>query len=417
MSHIIRAKEMGFNWIYINPFHPTGSSGSIYAIKDHFGFNPLFFPDNNHSNPKGRLMRLIEETNKLGLGVMADLVINHTSKQSRLLHIHPDWYKRDEDGHILHPGAMDNGKMVYWKDLAEVDNLNSRDREALWSYWLSVSKHYIELGFNGFRCDAAYQVPPDLWRFIIQKIKDVSPHAIFFAETLGCTVEQTLDVANSGFDYIYNSFKWWDFEAPWFLDQHRQTQPFVPSVSFPESHDTKRLADELNDDIEAIKKRYLISALITKGVMTTMGFEFGFHKRLNVKSTKPEDWEKNRFDFRDFIRQTNMLKSSYRIFNQEARLETVTNGNTNLLMLLKSSEDGERCLFIINKSSISNQSLTLDTGEIFPEKDINDITDISLGDANIEANTKFSSHARDINLGPCQVKLFYQSPLHCCLKN
>ena len=151
LFHIKRAYEMGFNWIYVNPFHPTGSSGSLYAIKDHFGFNPLFFGSQDHGRPASQLKALIKQANELGLNVMADLVINHTSKQSPLVRKHPDWYKRDDKGHLIHPGAMDKGKMVYWRDLAEINNHGSQNLDSLWAYWLSVIKHYLDLGFAGFR--------------------------------------------------------------------------------------------------------------------------------------------------------------------------------------------------------------------------------------------------------------------------
>ena len=45
LSHVERAVEMGFNWIFLNPLHLTGASGSLYAIRDYFHFNPAFFPD------------------------------------------------------------------------------------------------------------------------------------------------------------------------------------------------------------------------------------------------------------------------------------------------------------------------------------------------------------------------------------
>jgi len=61
LPHIKRASEMGFNWLYINPFHPTGSSGSLYAIKNYFGFNPLFFGSQDHGRPASHLKALIKE--------------------------------------------------------------------------------------------------------------------------------------------------------------------------------------------------------------------------------------------------------------------------------------------------------------------------------------------------------------------
>ncbi len=404
MHHIRRAHEMGFNWLYINPFHPTGSSGSLYAIKDHFGFNPLFFGSQDHGRPASHLKALIKEANRLGLNVMADLVINHTSKQSPLVRKHPDWYKRDDDGHLIHPGAMDKGKMVYWRDLAEIDNLNPQNRDSLWAYWLSVIKHYLDLGFTGFRCDAAYQVPSELWRFLIENAKQLNPDVAFFAETLGCSVEQTLEVAKSGFEFIFNSFKWWNLRDPWFTDQLRLTQPIVASISFPESHDTTRLAADLKDNIPELKQRYLLSALITKGVMIPIGFEFGFHKKLNVKLTSCDDWEKARFDLSGFIRDVNLLKDSERIFNQELPLQKVPVHNSDILILTKDNKnigENERLLLIVNKNRSKAQPLDLDLNPLLPDGFIRDVS--------LEDNLGDVPQLLDIKLKPCQVKILHQS--------
>jgi len=39
---------MGFNAVYLNPFHYPGFSGSLYAVKDYYRLNPRFRP---HPNP------------------------------------------------------------------------------------------------------------------------------------------------------------------------------------------------------------------------------------------------------------------------------------------------------------------------------------------------------------------------------
>ena len=33
---------MGFDWVYVNPFHEAGASGSLYAVKDPFRLDPRF---------------------------------------------------------------------------------------------------------------------------------------------------------------------------------------------------------------------------------------------------------------------------------------------------------------------------------------------------------------------------------------
>jgi DNA polymerase III delta prime subunit len=52
----------------------------------------------------------------------------------------------------------------------EIDNAGSPDRERLWRYWLQLTEHYAALGFRGFRCDAAYKVPGELWQYLIERI-------------------------------------------------------------------------------------------------------------------------------------------------------------------------------------------------------------------------------------------------------
>src|SRR3974377_562337 len=41
-EHLPRIAGMGFNAVYINPFHYPGFSGSIYAVKDYYHLNPRF---------------------------------------------------------------------------------------------------------------------------------------------------------------------------------------------------------------------------------------------------------------------------------------------------------------------------------------------------------------------------------------
>ncbi|NIR42418.1 MAG: alpha-amylase, partial [Gemmatimonadetes bacterium] len=40
-KHLGRVADMGFNWVYVNPFHYPGFSGSLYAVKDYYELHPL----------------------------------------------------------------------------------------------------------------------------------------------------------------------------------------------------------------------------------------------------------------------------------------------------------------------------------------------------------------------------------------
>jgi starch synthase (maltosyl-transferring) len=229
----------------------------------------------------------------------------------------------------------------------EVDNAGSPDREALWAYWRDLAFFYVGLGVRGFRCDAAYQVPAALWRDLIAAVKSRYPEVRFFAETLGCTPEETLATAAAGFDFIFNSSKWWDFAAPWCLDQYARTAPVVPSVSFPENHDTPRLAAELAGDRAAVLQRYVFAACFSAGVMMPVGFEFGFRKPLHVVQTTPADWEPASWDLTGEIAATHRTKAALRPLNDEGRQEALALPAPEVLGLRKRTRDGREAVLVL----------------------------------------------------------------------
>ncbi|HWP86170.1 MAG TPA: alpha-amylase family glycosyl hydrolase [Terriglobia bacterium] len=363
--HLERARQMEFTWIFLNPIQTPGASGSLYSIADYYGLHPLLI-DPAAGAAEQQLRGVIQQIHGLGMKIMMDLVINHTAADSPLIEEHPEWFQRDPAGRILHPGAFHHAQWVSWEDLAAVDNASSRDREALWRYWLNVVRHYAALGIDGFRCDAAYQVPPELWRFLIGAARREFPHLLFFAETLGCTPEQTLAVARSGFDYLFNSSKWWDYTAPWCLEQLGRSAPVVPSVSFPESHDTERLAAELEGDLAAVRQRYVLAALFASGVLIPIGFEYGFRRRLHVVKTRPEDWETPSWDDTEFIRQVNAFKAGRRLWNEDAPWEPLDAGSPAVAALGKKSRDGSQtAVLLLNKDRRRPNSFDLRGVESF----------------------------------------------------
>ncbi|HEY9721037.1 MAG TPA: alpha-amylase family glycosyl hydrolase [Oscillatoriaceae cyanobacterium] len=347
--HFARIKAMGFDWLYVNPFHFAGYSGSLYAIKDYYAFHPMFVDDNLPLSHQEQFEAMLAAAHANGLKFMMDLVVNHTAFDNALVTEHPEWFEQDEAGQVKHPGCQDGDNWVEWGDLAQVRNADSCDRAGLWGYWRALVLHYLALGVDGFRCDAAYHVPSGLWRYLIDAAKAEHPHARFFGETLGCRPWELIEVADSGFDYVFNSVRWWDYKAPWFLEAHARVVGAAPSIGFPESHDTVRLAEELDGNVLALQQRYTFAALVSTGVMMPIGFEYGFRKRLDVVTTFPSDWETPEADLSDHIARVNALKASARVFNEDGTLLPVPTGNPKLLAYAKSTLDARaKALFVIN---------------------------------------------------------------------
>src|SRR5574340_510367 len=76
-EHLDRIARMEFSWIFINPINTPGLSGSLYAVKDFYGLNPLFYPETGQ-DPEAALRHFVKAAEARGLKVMLDLVINHT---------------------------------------------------------------------------------------------------------------------------------------------------------------------------------------------------------------------------------------------------------------------------------------------------------------------------------------------------
>lgn len=355
-KHISRAADMGFNWLFVNPVQRLGASGSLYSIADYLSINPAFVDEKSGKTPEEQLRDALRKAESLGIRAMIDLVINHCAVDSPLLRTHPEWFVWEGDGRVAHPFADEDGRRVVWYDLAKFDHRNTRDREGLFRFFSDVVRYLIGLGFKGFRCDAAYQVPQTLWERLIRETRHSHPDILFFAETLGCTPDLTARTARAGFDYIFNSSKWWDLHSHWLIEQYHMTREVSPSVSFPESHDTTRLCEELQGNIEGMKQRYLFSALFSAGVMMPMGFEFCFRRRLHVVSTTPRDWEESGLDLTPFIRSVNGIKRRYKVFQEEAPTEFLYCANPHVLLVWKASvTTREEALFILNKDIHNRQ--------------------------------------------------------------
>ena len=361
-EHFQRAAAMGFTWVFINPIQRTGASGSLYSIADYFEINSALLDPGSTLLATEQVRRMTAQARSAGLKVMLDLVINHCAIDSPLTQQHPEWFVHEPDGQIANSGCQHNGEKVVWKDLAQFDHRHTRDSEGLYGFSLRVAEHLLDLGFEGFRCDAAYQVPAAFWRRLIREIKSRHPRTQFVAETLGCSADETRETARAGFDYVFNSSKWWNLSDWWLIEQYNLVRESTQSISFPESHDTPRLCEEFQGNLDGVKQRYLFSALFSAGVMMPMGFEFGLRKPLHVIHTSPADWRPNGADLRSFIAKANAIKSAHGVFREESPASVLPCDNPNILLLWKASASHkDEALLILNKDPWQRQEFYTDS--------------------------------------------------------
>ena len=95
IKQLDRIKDLGCDILYLIPFYPIGkvarkgSIGSPYSISNYKEIDPLngTFDD---------FKELVSLTHQKGMKIIIDMVLNHTSRDSKLLKEHNEWfYKKD----------------------------------------------------------------------------------------------------------------------------------------------------------------------------------------------------------------------------------------------------------------------------------------------------------------------------------
>ena len=394
-------KELGFDAIYINPIFQTGYSKNLYAPKNFIEFSDEFL-DPFSSKGSIQFKNFIDACHIRGLKVIYELIFTHTSIDSILLLEHPDWYIV-EDGTLKKYAIKSQNSWIEWGDLLELNNNseNPEIRKALWAYWKFLVEEFIGLGVDIIKIHSAYCLPVKELKELIKEIKEKYSHIEFIGDNLGASFGDMLDLARTGVDYLFTSFKWWDFKAPWFFEQHYKLKDSVKLISFPENYDTERVSYKYNGNPNAQKALYAIAALLNKAVSIPIGFETGSKVKLNDLSSFTFEFEHEEFDIKDYIKRVNHIKSSYSIFTEENDIYYLSQNNENIFALKKINKDKTEFVIIIVNLNFSNEEAVI-LNDIYYILESANIKDISP-----ENDEDFIDKNYIKTLKPGEVKILY----------
>ncbi|MGD8669211.1 MAG: alpha-amylase family glycosyl hydrolase, partial [Desulfobacterales bacterium] len=237
--------ELGCRLLMLLPIHPTpttyarmGRFGSPYAALSFTEVDPALAEFDPHATPLEQFIELVDAVHQRNAKILIDIAINHTGWAARLHETHPEWLVRSPEGRIEVPGAWG----VAWEDLTKLDYSHSE----LWQYMADVFLKWCRRGVDGFRCDAGYMIPLAAWRYIVAKVREQFPEAIFLLEGLGGKISVTRQLLNSAnLNWAYSEL---------FQNYDRsQIEHYLPeaidisntdgiTVHFAETHDNPRLA-------------------------------------------------------------------------------------------------------------------------------------------------------------------------------
>jgi glycosidase len=314
-SRLGEVAKMGFDYVYLTPAHPIGdekrkgSLGSPYAIADYRRVDPLLGGEEG-------LRAFIDEAHRLGLGVVMDVVYNHTSPDSLLARERPEWFWKGSEGK---PGP----RIAAWSDVADLDYSN----EALWDYQIETLEHWARFGADGFRCDVASLVPVAFWLEARRRLA-ASPglagrkpllwlaesvHKEFVVECRRRGLYAASDPElHAAFELSYDYDGREELEAAWagrrsldpYLKHLRLQEALYPAdavkLRFLENHDQGRAAALFGRGAR-LRAWTLFAMLLPGTFLAYMGEELAMERRIGLFDREPMLEEEGDPSFKDFF--------------------------------------------------------------------------------------------------------------------
>ncbi len=363
LPHIM--ETLGCRILQLLPIGPTpttfarfGRFGSPYACLDLTGIDLALVEFDKKANGVGQFRELTQAVHHRGGRVVLDIVINHTGWGSALFENHPDWFVHDADGTFVSPGAWG----VTWGDLVE---LNPKQVE-MWDALAESFLIWCRRGVDGFRCDAGYKVPVQVWQYIQGRVRLEFPDALFLLEGLGGPLEATEALlTDGGMQWAYSELfqNYGGAEVARYLDYSiRQSERLGLFVHYSETHDNPRLA-ETGRKWSLMRNRLCALASSSGGYGFTCGVEWLAPERLNVHSSRGLAWG-NKDNLVDELARLNRLLASHPCFFDGAKITRLSPDDSSVQALRRDSAEGlDTVLVLVNTDVRAAHSVSIKTSD------------------------------------------------------
>jgi predicted glycogen debranching enzyme len=349
--------ELGCRILMLLPIHPTpttygrmGRFGSPYAALSFTTVDPALAEFDPHATPLEQFIELVDAVHQRNAKIFLDIAINHTGWAARLHATHPQWLVRSPEGRIEVPGAWG----VAWEDLTKLDY----SQPDLWQYMAGVFITWCQRGVDGFRCDAGYMIPVAAWQYIIARVREQFPEAVFLLEGLGGKISVTRDLLNSAnLNWAYSElFQNYD------RDQIEHYLPEAIEISstdgimvhFSETHDNLRLAGKSKT---YARMRTALCALSSHN--GAFGFANGVEwfatEKINVHDAPSLNWGAESNQVKEIRRLSDLIKA-HPAFHDEAVLSMHQENDGNFIVLKRQHSGSEKHLLIIANLDPENRT-------------------------------------------------------------
>ena len=185
-------RKLGIDIIWLMPIQPRSQEGRIPALGSPYALHDYTAVNEDHGT-LADLKAFVNKAHDLGMQVWLDWVPNHTGLDHVWVTSHPEYYKRDGKGNIIHPNN--------YSDVYQLDYSNNEMRTAMQEamiYWIKNANIYC------FRCDylSSPYLPADFWSATIPKLQQAADQKIWMLGESDFQPEKAA-LIQTGFDYDY----------------------------------------------------------------------------------------------------------------------------------------------------------------------------------------------------------------------
>ena len=182
-AQLPRLKSLGITDVWVMPVTPIGHTipghvafDSPYCVHDYYGVNPSY-------GTPADLHALITKAHALGMRVLLDEVLNHTSWDNPLITQHPEFYVHS-DNNPNNPASI---KQAFnYSDVAQLNYANP----GLRAYMTTMLQSWItQYKVDGFRFDSANNpdgpgrlIPADFWQGLGNALRQTKPNVLLLEE-------------------------------------------------------------------------------------------------------------------------------------------------------------------------------------------------------------------------------------------
>lgn len=187
-------KKLGVNAIWVMPVEPSGTTHG-YSMDSFFSVHPDY-------GTLSELRDLIDRAHELGMKIILDNVLNHTSSRHPwFTTAQPNTSAATRDRFIFRP----DGSYQYTFSFVGLPDLNYNN-PVVRAAAIDRARFWMDLGFDGFRCDIAGFTPMSIWRQVRREVLSRKTDGFMLAEI----IPPTQDYIEEQFDALYDSWVYWE---------------------------------------------------------------------------------------------------------------------------------------------------------------------------------------------------------------